>query len=70
MEAEIEELKSERCQEINELQERVFRQNNLIISGVAEKTEGSVQDRKAHDMSVCEKLCHELGITGDFEEIT
>ena len=70
MEAEIEELKSERCQEINELQERVFRQNNLIISGVAEKTEGSVQDRKAHDVSVCEKLCNELGIMGDFEEIT
>lgn len=74
MEAEIEELKSERRQEVSdladELQQRVFRQNNLIISGVAEKNEGSVHDRKAHDVSFCEKLCSELGVTGDFEEIS
>lgn len=74
MEAEIEELRqgfgNEFSEMADELQQRAQRQNNLIISGVTERVEGSVQDRKMHDENFCQELCDELEVKGDFEEVT
>ena len=74
MEAEIEELREgcgkELSEMADEIQKRAYRQNNLIISGVPERVDGSVRDRKMLDENFCQELCHKLEVKGVFEEVS
>ena len=64
LEAEIEDLKNKREDEVDRISEEVHQRNirqlNLIISGVTEVTSGSVEDRKVQDMDFCKSLVSKL----------
>lgn len=46
---------------MNEMEDRERRKSNLIISGVQEKEDGSVEERRCWDKEKVETLLHDLG---------
>lgn len=53
----------------DELHLRSLRQNNLILFGVPEKLEGSIEDRRSHDSLFCQKMLIDLGLEESFEHL-
>lgn len=47
---------------IQEIQQRVDRSNNLIVSGLQEKASGSVEDRTRHDLAEFQHLCEVIDV--------
>lgn len=74
MEEEIKNLRENQSEELsefaNEMERRTFRLNNLVVSGVSEKVDGTIHERKLDDMIFCTKLCEDIGVKADFESIT
>ena len=46
---------------LEEFEARDLRKNNIIISGMKEKTEGSVEERKQHDIELVKDIMKEIG---------
>ena len=54
---------------LEECEQRKRRENNIIISGLPEKNEGSLEDRKAHDKETVEKLLIRLEVWQDVDVV-
>ena len=48
-----------------EVMQRTRRINNLIVSGIPEKSDGTVIERQEHDLEEFSKVIHELGLSCD-----
>jgi septal ring factor EnvC (AmiA/AmiB activator) len=46
----------------NEMEQRAQRMQNLVISGISEKSSGSVQERVAHDEAEVKHVFNEMGL--------
>ena len=67
LEEELGRLKSVKGGEVsevyNEIERRLQRQSNLIISGLLEKEDGSVKDRNAYDVHETKKMFDFMGVS-------
>lgn len=45
-----------------EMESRMHRMNNVIISGIPEMSSGTVNDRIIHDVEAVDKVCQEVGV--------
>ena len=54
---------------LEECEQRRRRENNIVISGIPEMTEGSIEDRKSHDKEKVENLLTHLQVLDDVDVV-